>query len=201
MKKEDIQLKLKVLASRDSRFVINAFAISLVILALMFAFLPYANNGGAKIADIKRVDKNIVTIHPDDLGKMVQSASGKPVMLVFYASWCGYCKKVMPVLVDMVRTHELEQVDAIFVSMDEQPRLLSKYLVNKGYDDAFTPYRLDRDIFHGSFAEFITSSGSHYRGGIPYVGFFNHDGKLISDASGVIGKQDVLSVAKLLQQN
>jgi len=185
-------------ARKDARFLVNTLAIALLVLALMFAFQPYLGND-PKIAEVQKVDHSQITVHPGELKNLVQSKTGKPVMLVFYASWCGYCKLLMPTLVNLVRDHQLDDIDTVFISVDEQPRLLSKYLVHQGYDGAFTPYRLERDMLHGTMDMFTGATGSHYTGTIPYVGFFNRDGKLITDAAGVLDKQDILNVAHRAQ--
>ena len=200
MKLKELISKFFKISQKDTQFLFNTFVISLLVMALLFAFEPYIEtNVDPKKEIIAQLDHQIVTIYPADLNKFVKSESGKPVMLVMYASWCGYCKKVMPFLVDMVKNHEIDMVDTKFVSIDDQPRLLSRYLVHKEYDNVFTPYRLSRDLLRGSYADFIYSSGSHFRGSIPYIGFFDKQGKLISDASGVVEKDDVMGVIKAIQ--
>jgi len=189
---------LEKISPKDIQFVFNAIIISLVVMALLFTFKPYMGNDPL-LAEIKQMDKSIITVSPRDLDRIVQSSTGKPVMLFMYASWCGYCKQVMPMLVQMVHNHELDQIEPVFLSVDEQPRSLSKYLVYKGYSNAFTPYRLDRDFSFRGMSSFVMESGSHYQGSIPYIGFFNREGKLISDASGVVEEQDVLGVVKRIQ--
>ena len=184
---------------KDTRFLWNTLAISLLVMALLFAFKPYINVDDPQLAQIQHLDRNIVSIKAADLPGIVHSPSGKPVMLVMYASWCGYCKRVMPVVVEMVQDHKLDMFESVFVSIDDQPRLLSTYLVHKGYDGAFIPYRVDRNMVNGSFGSFTSATGSHYQGAIPYIGFFGRDGKLISDASGYVSKQNVLDIVEKIQ--
>lgn len=184
---------LKKNASRDVPFLLNAVAFSLIFMALMFAIQPYVAHD-PQSAEVEQSDKTLVTVHPGELVKLVKADSGKPVLLMMYASWCGYCKQLMPVIVDLKRSGALEPVETVFLSIDDQPRLLSRYLVHRGYAGAFTPYRLEQDLLHGSMDQFIEATGSHFRGTIPYVGFFNRDGKLVTDAAGVVDKDSLMKV-------
>ena len=43
---------------------------------------------------------------------------GKPVVLIFWASWCGPCKKEMPELADLMRSRPEWPVEFLAVSMD-----------------------------------------------------------------------------------
>ena len=190
--------KLKENSVRDLQFVFNAIVISLTVMAVLFAIKPYLGDD-PRLEDIKRLDGNIVTIHPDGMENLVKPASGKPVMLMIYASWCGYCKKMMPSLVQAIENHELDTVEPVFLSIDEQPRLLSKYLVHQGYDILFIPYRLEMGISPGDFTAFIQKSGSHYRGTIPYIAFFKRDGTLYSDAVGGVDIKDVIKISSQVQ--
>ena len=123
-------------------------------------------------------------------------------MLVLYASWCAYCHVLMPTIVTLIQEHQLDNVSPFFISLDTQPRVLSKYLVHRDYNKVFDPYMLDAGVFDadvfGNLANVLASNGSGYQGSIPYIGFFNVDGKMVAEAFGPVGRQQLLAMASPL---
>ncbi len=55
-------------------------------------------------------------------------ASGKPVLLEFYADWCGPCKAVGP-LVDEFSREIRDKARVVKVNVDQQPELAKNYEV------------------------------------------------------------------------
>ena len=53
--------------------------------------------------------------------------SDKPVLLDFFASWCGPCRMVGPILDEIAA--EREDIKVCKVNIDEQPELASQYRV------------------------------------------------------------------------
>lgn len=175
----------------DIRFLINTFAITLVLFAIIATFQPYLENE-PKLEDVKRIESRIVTLEPTQLAAMLKSE--KPVMLVAYASWCPYCREIMPIVAQMIRNHELDGVTPLFVSLDVEPRPLSRYLVHGGYDKIFSPYVVD----HGLSRRISTAmepSGSHFSGVIPYIGFFDKNGIVQAESVGVVNRSRLMAMA------
>ena len=53
--------------------------------------------------------------------------SDKPVLLDFFASWCGPCRMVGPILDEIAQ--EREDIKVCKVNIDEQPELAHRYRI------------------------------------------------------------------------
>jgi thiol:disulfide interchange protein len=179
---------------KDISFLIIATAMSLLIMSVIIQVAPYADFDNPQIKEIKAVESRMKSVAPKDLPYMLASTSSKPVMLVVYASWCTYCHKMMPYILDLMDENKLDHVSPIFLSIDSQPRLLSKYLVKHEFADRFPPFIIKQMIYN-NMREVLKTTGSNFTGSIPYVGFFNTEGKAIAEISGLVDKQKFLFIA------
>ena len=53
--------------------------------------------------------------------------SDKPVLVDFYAAWCGPCRMVAPILEEIAV--EREDISVVKINVDEEPELASEYQV------------------------------------------------------------------------
>ena len=65
-------------------------------------------------------------INKDNFHEEVMN-SEKPVLLDFFASWCGPCKMVAPILDEIAE--EREDIKVCKVDIDQQPELASRFRV------------------------------------------------------------------------
>ena len=65
-------------------------------------------------------------INKDNFHKEVLN-SDKPVLLDFFASWCGPCRMVGPILDEIAE--EREDIKVCKVNIDEQPELASRFRI------------------------------------------------------------------------
>ena len=68
----------------------------------------------------------VLHINKDNFHKEVLN-SDKPVLLDFFASWCGPCRMVGPILDEIAE--EREDIKVCKVDIDEQPELASRYRI------------------------------------------------------------------------
>ena len=68
----------------------------------------------------------VLHINKDNFHKEVLN-SDKPVLLDFFASWCGPCRMVAPILDEIAE--EREDIKVCKVDIDEQPELASRYRI------------------------------------------------------------------------
>ena len=70
---------------------------------------------------------DIMTINKDNFDKEVLQAE-KPVVLDFWAPWCGYCRRIGPA-VDALAAEYAGKVAVGKVNVDEQPELAEQFKV------------------------------------------------------------------------
>ena len=69
---------------------------------------------------------SVVNINMNNFQEEVLN-SEKPVLLDFWASWCGPCRMVGPILDEIAA--ERSDIKVAKVNVDEQPELASKYKI------------------------------------------------------------------------
>ncbi len=174
---------------KELHFILNAFVIALVVLAVMHTVKPYLD---PKVAEIAVLERQFVVMDADRVVDKLQSLSGKPTMLVVYASWCGYCRQMLPDIIALMRVGALDDFNSVFLSRDWEPKKLAAYLIHSEYERLVTPYLLapkNDDALKLALAR----TGSQYSGGIPYVGYFDASGGLLGEFHGVAGKEELLA--------
>lgn len=191
-------VKDKAQLRKQWAFIFNSFGISTLILAVLLTFAPYMDTDNPNLADIRALEKTVQRIEPKKVGDLLVSEDGKPVMMVFYASWCSYCAQLLPRIFELMDEKKLEGVKPVFLSIDYQPRVYSKYLYKSQYYKRFNPIML-QEVFYNDLPDVLARHGSTYTGAIPYVGFFDPKGKMVAEIFGLVDKQTLLNAAEKLR--
>ncbi|MGJ9403621.1 thioredoxin [Arthrobacter sp. KK5.5] len=52
--------------------------------------------------------------------------SAKPVLVDFWAEWCGPCRQLSPIL-DQIAAEHAEKIEVVKVNVDDNPAIAAKY--------------------------------------------------------------------------
>lgn len=141
--------------------------------------------------------RSLVPVLPADLPPLVRT--GRPAMLVVYASWCPLCRATLQDLHAARAEKRMEGVDLVMLSLDTDFHKLGQYLVESGQEGTFTPYVLRRTGLR-SAADIMRPLGGHFDGAIPYTAYFTRDGKMVAEHVGKLDKGQLLILADKLRK-
>jgi len=70
--------------------------------------------------------------YTDDVPVRLADLSGKPVVLSFWTTWCPYCARQTPVLIDAHRRYEPQGVQFLGIDVKEEPPVVAAYVQANG---------------------------------------------------------------------
>lgn len=113
------------------------------------------------------------------------SLRGQPVVLNAWATWCGPCRRELPMLLEQARAHR--EIRFVFLNQGEGPEAVRAYL-EEAHLDMPQPY------FDPS-TEVIQRWGAQ---GLPTTYFFDAAGNLVAMHAGELEKEQLLKYLSLL---
>ena len=116
------------------------------------------------------------------------SLTGAPTMLVFWATWCGYCARQMPAIERIHRAFQGRGLRVVGVNTDraaDQAAVVRGYVEEKGLS---FPQVLDTGRVARAFRNSM----------LPHVVFVDEDGEIVRVFQGKTGEQTLLDVVAVM---
>ncbi|HNU08906.1 MAG TPA: TlpA disulfide reductase family protein, partial [Pyrinomonadaceae bacterium] len=110
----------------------------------------------------------------------------KPLLINFWATWCGPCRTEFPDLVRIDKEYRGEGLDFVIVSIDNvslADTAVSDFL--KSYDAEMPSYLLDAEE-RREITGALRGIAPRFTGGFPSTMLFNRSGRLVYLKNGVI---------------
>jgi cytochrome c biogenesis protein CcmG/thiol:disulfide interchange protein DsbE len=131
--------------------------------------------GGAAPLNVGAVNAAAVSVAVVDgagYRKVIEKHRGRVVLVDFWATWCAPCKKLFPHVVELGRTHAIDGLVIVSVSMDEPEK--------KG--DVLAFLEKEGASFDNLVSEFGAGTKSadelELRGDVPFYKLYDRAGKL-----------------------
>ena len=109
------------------------------------------------------------------LAELRQQAPGKPMVGNLWASWCGPCRREMPMLARFQATHD--DVTAVFVNEDESAAAMQQFLA-----------QTDLSLGHSLIDTGHALANALAIPGYPTTLFYGPDGRLVSRHTGLLSR-------------
>jgi len=172
---------------RQGRYLLNAMVI-MCFLAFMFNHfnMPILETGMNTAQANQDSPSNIAPLGISAIQEKLTSKQERPRLLVIYASWCPYCKKLIQALESYSASNQGLQI--IGLSIDEDYNALSRYLSQWNG----TPY-FGNDVLslsaRSNFKQLMRDLGIPFNGGIPHLALFDKSGTLRFERKGLFNTE------------
>lgn len=154
----------------------------------------YKENGTSISGEVQKTIAPDFTVYDEDMNPVkLSDYEGTPVVLNFWATWCGYCKQEMPYFQEAVEKYSEDDVKILMVNMtdgkSETKETAIEYMKNNNYTMNLV-LDLDQEV------------ASKYRvSGIPRTIFIDEEGNIKLDKVGVMDKETLnASIEELINE-
>lgn len=156
-----------------SRTLLGIGALGLIIAATLSVVRPPTVS--AKAAASKDDSENMPVIDLNGYKNMVAGYHGRPVIVTFWATWCGPCRDEFPMIVGLAKEYAPQGLVVVGMSLDEDADLplARKFLADM--HPGFQNYRQKGGIDVDAFYQGVNPD---WRGTMPQTDFYARDGHL-----------------------
>jgi cytochrome c biogenesis protein CcmG, thiol:disulfide interchange protein DsbE len=104
------------------------FALFLLFISLLLTF----NGNAAETTALKAPAWQLKTQAGENIGSA--QYQNQPIILHFWATWCPYCKRLQPKLVELQKKYQSQGIKIVAISFDEEEGALPQDEINsRGY--------------------------------------------------------------------
>lgn len=187
-----MKLKHNFFKPSDIEFLMRAVVFSLMVMALLHAFTPYISDSKAAVsrAEVEDLARQTRLMTPEEVITYLQQST-RPTMVVVYASWCRYCKELMPHIQELWSEGKIPGDQMLLISLDEHLDKLSTYLLENRFKEMLGVPIVINSPDKSDLAKALKPLGSSFTGGIPYIGFFGANAKVLEEIHGAVGKSEL----------
>ncbi len=125
-------------------------------------------------------------------------SSDVPTLVIVFASWCPYCKKLMPEVISLANEKK-ENLNVLAVSIDEDPSAIRSYVSSLPSLPPFTVHVNGTDNERSVVQAFLYKNKFNFTGAIPYMAIF-HKGKPIQQLGGYVEKSVLTQLLSNIEQ-
>ena len=119
--------------------------------------------------------------------KKLSDYKGKVIVLNFWATWCGPCRKEIPALSEIANVYKDKDFQMIGISVDQNPQALVNFLKSNS---------ISYKVLHeagGLLDKYMTIAGQD-QGVIPQTYVIDKNGKVVETIVGSRSKQDFMNI-------
>lgn len=119
---------------------------------------------------------------------------GRPLIVNFWARWCGPCRDEIPELVRLREAQGEDGIEVVGVSVEAEDKLESVRDFAKAYDMSYPVAVAGKDGIP------LMKALGNAQAGLPFTVYIGRDGKPVGSKMGVVRRADLEASAALLLQ-
>lgn len=129
---------------------------------------------------------------PDDKPVALASFRGKPLVVNFWARWCGPCRDEIPELVRLRAEQGADGIEVIGVAIEENDKLEAVKDFAKAYDMRYPVVIAAKDGIP------LMKALGNPQAGMPFTVYIGRDGKALGSKLGLVRRADLEAAAQAL---